>query len=70
MVVNTQSIKAQFHRTNPFRLNPLDLADCDLVFGPVVKFSGPVRLMRGYLLGMLEPASILQVKRHTVPRQV
>ena len=41
------------------KLNPLDLADCDLVFGPVVKFGGPGRLMRSHLLGMLEPASIL-----------
>ena len=47
------------------KLNPLDLADCDLVFGPVVKFGGPGRLMRSHLLGMLEPASILQVYRHT-----
>src|ERR1700741_1534137 len=44
--------------------NPLDLADCDLVFGPVVKFGGSGRLMRSHLLGMLEPASILQVNRH------
>src|SRR5215469_39834 len=47
------------------KLNPLDLADCDLVFGPVVKFGGPGRLMRSHLLGMLEPASILQINRHT-----
>jgi hypothetical protein len=46
-------------------LNPLDFADCDLVFGPVIKFGGPGRLMRGNLLGMLEPASILQVDRYT-----
>jgi len=46
-------------------LNPFDLADCDLVFGPVVKFGGPGRLMRSHLLGMLEPASILQVNRHS-----
>ena len=37
------------------KLNPLDLADCDLVFGPVVKFGGPGRLMHSHLLGMLEP---------------
>ena len=35
--------------------NPLDLADCDLVFGPVVEFGGPGRLMRSHLLSMLEP---------------
>jgi hypothetical protein len=46
------------------KLNPLDFADCNLVFGPVVKFGGPGRLMRSHLLGMLEPASILQVNRH------
>jgi hypothetical protein len=40
-------------------LNPLDLADCDLIFGPVVEFGGPGRLMRSHLLGMLEPAFIL-----------
>jgi hypothetical protein len=39
------------------KLNPLDLTDCDLVFGAVVKFGGPGRLMRSHLLGMLEPAS-------------
>ena len=27
-------------------VDPLDLADCDLVLGPVVKFRGPGRLMR------------------------
>src|SRR5262245_53907791 len=47
------------------KLNPLDLANCDFVFGAVVKFGGPGRLMRSHLLGMLEPASILQVNRHT-----
>jgi hypothetical protein len=47
------------------KLNPLDLTDCDLVFGPVVKFGGPWRLMCSHLLGMLKPASILQVNRHT-----
>ena len=36
------------------KLNPLDLADCDLVLGPVVKFGGPRRLMRSHLLRMLE----------------
>ena len=45
--------------------NPFDLADCDFVFGAVVKFGGPGRLMRSHLLGMLEPASILQIDRHT-----
>ena len=45
--------------------NPLDLADCDLVFGPVVKFGGPRLFVRSHLLSMLEPASILQVDRHT-----
>jgi len=38
------------------KLNPLDLADRDLVFGAVVKFGGSGRLMRSHLLGMLEPA--------------
>jgi hypothetical protein len=47
------------------KLNPLNLTDCDLVFGPIVKFGGPGRLMRSHLLGMLQPASILQVNRHT-----
>ena len=47
------------------KLNPFNLADGDLVFGPVVKFGGPGRLMRSHLLGMLEPASVLQVNRHT-----
>src|ERR1700751_862096 len=47
------------------KLNPLDFADCDLVFGPVVKFGGPWRLMRSHLLGMLKPASILQVNGYT-----
>jgi hypothetical protein len=36
------------------KLNPFDLADCDLVFGPVVEFRGAGRLMRSHLLGMLE----------------
>ena len=43
------------------KLNPLDFADGDLVLGPVIKFGGPGRFMRSHLLGMLEPASILQV---------
>ena len=46
------------------KLNPFNLADGDLVFGPVVKFGGPGRLMRSHLLGMLEPTSILQLNRH------
>src|SRR6516165_5558188 len=46
------------------KLNPLDLTDCDLVFGSVVEFGGPGRLMRSHLLGMLEPPSILQVNRY------
>jgi len=46
-------------------LNPLDLTDCDLVLSPVLKFGGPGRFTRSHLLGMLEPASILQVNRHT-----
>ena len=45
------------------KLNPLVLTDCDLVCGPVVKFGGPGRLLRSHLLGMLEPASVLQVNR-------
>src|SRR5215470_16075986 len=55
---------APFFANQQLKLDPLDLADCDLVFGPVVKFGGPGRLMRSHLLGMLEPASILQVNRH------
>ena len=47
------------------KLNPFDLADRYLVFGPVVELRGAGRLMRSHLLGMLEPASILQVNRHT-----
>jgi hypothetical protein len=50
--------------SHQLQLNPLDFADCDLVFGPVVKFGGPGRFVRSHLLGMLEPASILQVNRH------
>ena len=50
-----------FFTNHPLKLNPLDLANCDFVFGAVVKFGGPGRLMRSHLLGMLEPASILQV---------
>ena len=49
----------------PLQLDPLHLVDCDLVFGPVVKFGGPRRLMRRHVLGMLKPASVLQVNRHT-----
>ena len=45
------------------KLNPLDLADCDLVFGAVVKCGGPGRLTRSHLLGMLHPAIVLQVNR-------
>ena len=56
--------KRNFHELK-LKLNPLDLADCDLVFGPVIKLGGPGRLMRSHLLGMLEPASILQVNRYT-----
>src|SRR6516225_6177179 len=51
-------------RSQQLKLNPLDLADCDLVFGPIVKFGGSGRLMRSHVLGMLKPASILQVNRH------
>ena len=47
------------------KLNPLDLTNCDLVFGPVIQFGGPGRLMRSHLLGMLEPASIFEVNRYT-----
>ena len=51
--------------TSPqLELNPLDLANRDLIFGPIVKLGGPGRLMRSHLLGRLEPASILQVNRH------
>src|SRR5215470_15830255 len=56
---------APFFANQQLKLDPLDLADCDLVFRPVVKFGGPGRLMRSHLLGMLEPAAILQVNRHT-----
>ncbi|HEX7193529.1 MAG TPA: hypothetical protein VF207_01065 [Chthoniobacterales bacterium] len=41
------------------KLNPFNLADRDLVFGPVVELGGPGRLMRSHLLGMLEPAAVL-----------
>ena len=34
------------------KLNPLTLADGNLVFGPVVKFGGPGRLVRGDPLGV------------------
>src|SRR5436309_8253184 len=47
------------------KLNPLNLTDCDLILGPVIKLGGPGRFMRSLLLGMLKPASILQVNRHT-----
>jgi hypothetical protein len=47
------------------KLDPLNLADCDLILGPVVELRGPGRLMRSHLLGMLEPATVLQVNRHT-----
>src|SRR5215472_10682159 len=56
---------APFFANQQLKLDPLDLADCDLVFGPVIKLGGPGRLMRSHLLGMLEPASILQVNRYT-----
>jgi hypothetical protein len=46
-------------------LNPFNLADRELVLGPVVELGGPGRLMRSHLLGMLKPASVFQVNRHT-----
>ena len=49
-------------------MNPLDLTDCDFVFGPVLKFGSAGRLMRSHLLGMFEPASVLQLNRHTGKR--
>ena len=49
----------------PLKLNPFDLADCDLVFGPVVELRGPGRFMRSHLLGMLEPASIRSARLPT-----
>jgi hypothetical protein len=52
------TFKCNLHQPQ-LKLNPLNLANCDLVFGPVVKFGGPGRLMRSHLLGMLEPAPIL-----------
>ena len=51
------SLHKQFSSSQELKLNPLDLADCDFVFGPVVKLGGPGQLMRSHLLGMLEPAS-------------
>jgi hypothetical protein len=45
------------------KLNPLNFADCDLVFGPVVKFGCSRRLMTSHLLGVLEPSVVLQVNR-------
>jgi|SRR6516162_6972699 len=56
--------RSTIFRSQQLKLNPLNLTDRDLVFGPVVKFGGPRRLMRSHLLGMLEPTSILQVDRH------
>ena len=56
--------KSTIFTNHQLKLNPLDLADRDFVFGAVVKFGGPGRLMRSHLLGMLEPAAILQVNRH------
>ena len=47
------------------QLNPFNLADRDLVLGPVVELGGPGRLMSRHLLGMLEPTTVLQVDRHT-----
>jgi hypothetical protein len=44
-------------------LNPFNLADRELVFGPVVELGGAGRLMRSHLLGMLEPAAVLHFER-------
>jgi hypothetical protein len=41
--------------TDQSKSNLLDLADCDVVFGAVVEFGGPGRLIRSHLLDMLEP---------------
>src|SRR6516165_5896035 len=57
--------KSAIFTSQQSKLNPLDLADCNLVFGSVVEFRGPGRLVRSHLLGMFEPASILQINRHT-----
>ena len=58
------TLSAVFARQH-LKLNPLNLVDCDLVFGPVIKFGGPGRLRGGHVLGMLESASVLQVNGHT-----
>ena len=53
-------LKAHFHepKVKGESARPID---CDLVIGSVVKFGGRGRCMCRQLLGMLEPASILQV---------
>jgi hypothetical protein len=58
-------LQSAIFTSQQLKLNPLDLADCDLVFSPVVKLGGPARLVRSHPLGMLEPASILQVDGRT-----
>src|ERR1700693_2773908 len=41
----------------------LDLTECNLVLCPIVEFGCPRRLMACHLLGVLEPAVVLQVNR-------
>ena len=48
--------KSTIFTNHQLKLNPLDLADGDLVLGSVVKLGGPGRLMRSHLLGVLKPA--------------
>ena len=43
------------------KLNPLDLTDCNLVFGPVVELGGPGRLVAGDGRGFLDGAAPSQV---------
>ena len=55
-------------RSDTFRvskLNPLNLANRDLVLGAVIEFRSPRRLMSSHLLGVLQAPSVLQVNRHT-----
>jgi hypothetical protein len=39
-------IQSAVFTSQQLKLNPLNLADCDLILGPVVELGGPGRLMR------------------------
>jgi hypothetical protein len=41
--------------------DPLHLAERNFVLRPIVKFGCPRRLMASHLLGVLQPADVLQV---------